>query len=59
MIIWRGIVQKNWRLSFASAGRALGTLLVVECKGGANLDDGQILSMNFYVKGVDDKIPGK
>jgi simple sugar transport system substrate-binding protein len=31
----------------------------VECKGGSNLDDGQILSMNFYVKGVDDKIPGK
>jgi simple sugar transport system substrate-binding protein len=32
---------------------------VVECKGGTHLDDGQILSMNFYVKGVDDKIPGK
>ena len=31
----------------------------VECKGGAHLDDGQILSMNFYVKGIDDKIPGK
>src|SRR4030081_3559569 len=31
----------------------------IECKGGANLDDGQILGMNFYVKGVDDKIPGK
>src|SRR5215472_4105835 len=31
----------------------------VECKGGANLDDGQILGMNFYVKGVDDKVPGK
>ncbi len=31
----------------------------VECKGGKNLDDGQILGMNFYVKGVDDKIPGK
>jgi basic membrane protein A and related proteins len=31
----------------------------VECKGGGHLDDGQILSMNFYVKGVDDKIPGK
>jgi simple sugar transport system substrate-binding protein len=31
----------------------------VECKGGAHLDDGQILGMNFYVKGVDDKIPGK
>ena len=31
----------------------------VECKGGDHLDNGQILSMNFYVKGVDDKIPGK
>ncbi|MFZ3357302.1 MAG: BMP family ABC transporter substrate-binding protein [Xanthobacteraceae bacterium] len=31
----------------------------VPCKGGDHLDDGQILSMNFYVKGVDDKIPGK
>ena len=31
----------------------------VECKGGANLDDGQILSMNFYIKGIDDKVPGK
>jgi basic membrane protein A len=31
----------------------------VECKGGDHLDAGQILSMNFYVKGVDDKIPGK
>jgi basic membrane protein A and related proteins len=31
----------------------------VECKGGNRLDDGQILSMNWYVKGVDDKIPGK
>ena len=31
----------------------------VECKGGTNLDDGQILGMNFYVKGMDDKIPGK
>jgi simple sugar transport system substrate-binding protein len=31
----------------------------VECKGGKHLDDGQILSMNYYVKGVDDKIPGK
>src|SRR6202051_1793040 len=27
----------------------------VECKGGDRLDPGQILSMNFYVKGVDDK----
>src|SRR5471032_24061 len=30
----------------------------VECKGD-NLEPGQILGMNFYVKGVDDKIPGK
>jgi simple sugar transport system substrate-binding protein len=29
----------------------------VECKGGANLDDGQILGMNFYIKGIDDKLP--
>jgi len=32
---------------------------VVECKGGANLDDEQILGMNFYVKGIDDKMPSK
>ena len=31
----------------------------IECKGGTHLDDGQILSMNFYVKGIDDKVPGK
>jgi basic membrane protein A and related proteins len=31
----------------------------VECKGGDHFDDGQILGMNFYVKGIDDKIPGK
>jgi basic membrane protein A and related proteins len=31
----------------------------VECKNGKYLEDGQILGMNFYVKGVDDKIPGK
>jgi simple sugar transport system substrate-binding protein len=31
----------------------------VECKGGDHLDPGQILSMNWYVKGIDDKIPGK
>jgi simple sugar transport system substrate-binding protein len=30
----------------------------VECKNGKNLEDGQILGMNFYVKGVDDKVPG-
>src|SRR5215471_8087236 len=31
----------------------------VECKNGMSLEDGQILSMNFYVKGVDDKMPGQ
>ncbi|MBR0995175.1 BMP family ABC transporter substrate-binding protein [Bradyrhizobium japonicum] len=31
----------------------------VECKGGDHLDDSQILGMNFYVKGIDDKLPGK
>jgi basic membrane protein A len=31
----------------------------VECKGGTHLDDGQILGMNYYVKGIDDKVPGK
>jgi basic membrane protein A len=31
----------------------------IECKGGDHLDDGQILGMNFYVKGIDDKLPGK
>jgi basic membrane protein A and related proteins len=31
----------------------------VECKGGTHLADAQILSMNFYVKGIDEKIPGK
>jgi len=31
----------------------------IECKGGDKLDDGQVLGMNFYVKGIDDKIPGK
>ncbi|MEO8317786.1 MAG: BMP family ABC transporter substrate-binding protein [Bradyrhizobium sp.] len=31
----------------------------VECKGGTHLDDGQVLGMNFYVKGIEDKIPGK
>jgi simple sugar transport system substrate-binding protein len=31
----------------------------VECKGGTHLDDGQILGMNFYVRGIDDKMPGK
>src|SRR5271167_3703633 len=37
----------------AQAGKA------VECKNGKNLEDGQILGMNFYVKGIDDKLPGK
>src|SRR6201995_2283215 len=31
----------------------------VECKGGDRLDDGQVLGMNFYVKGIDDKFPAK
>jgi simple sugar transport system substrate-binding protein len=31
----------------------------VECKGGDHLADEQALGMNFYVKGIDDKIPGK
>ena len=31
----------------------------VECKGGTHLDDGQILSMNFYIKGIDEKPPSK
>jgi basic membrane protein A and related proteins len=31
----------------------------VECKNGKNLEDGQILGMDFYVKGVDDKVPAK
>ena len=29
----------------------------VECKGGAALADEQVLSMNWYVKGIDDKAP--
>jgi simple sugar transport system substrate-binding protein len=31
----------------------------VECKGDGRLADGQVLGMNFYVKGIDDTIPGK
>jgi basic membrane protein A len=31
----------------------------VPCKGGSRLDNSQILSMDFYVKGIDDKVPGK
>ncbi|HEY8333340.1 MAG TPA: BMP family ABC transporter substrate-binding protein [Tardiphaga sp.] len=30
----------------------------IECKGGDHLADGQVLGMNFYVKGIDDKVPG-
>jgi basic membrane protein A len=29
----------------------------VDCKGGAALSDEQVLGMNWYVKGVDDKLP--
>ncbi|MGO4705293.1 BMP family ABC transporter substrate-binding protein [Microvirga sp. 2MCAF38] len=29
----------------------------VECKGGTALSDEQVLGMNFYVKGIDDKVP--
>lgn len=29
----------------------------VECKGEGTLSDEQILSMNYYVKGIDDKLP--
>jgi simple sugar transport system substrate-binding protein len=28
-----------------------------ECKGKGALSDEQILGMNFYVKGIDDKLP--
>jgi simple sugar transport system substrate-binding protein len=31
----------------------------VECKSGDQLDAGQIRSMNWYVKGVDEKAPAK
>jgi basic membrane protein A len=31
----------------------------VECKGGDHLADEQILSMLYYIKGIDDKVPGK
>jgi simple sugar transport system substrate-binding protein len=31
----------------------------VECKGGDHLADEQVLGMNFYVKGIDDKFPSK
>ena len=29
----------------------------VQCKGKAALSDKQVLGMNFYVKGIDDKLP--
>ena len=29
----------------------------VECKGGKTLDDGQILSMNWYVQGIEGSVP--
>jgi len=29
----------------------------LKCKGGAALSNEQILNMNFYVKGIDDKLP--
>jgi basic membrane protein A len=31
----------------------------MECKDGSHLDAGQIRGMSHYVKGIDDKIPGK
>jgi basic membrane protein A len=31
----------------------------VECKDGNHLSDAQIRSMNFYVKGIDDRLPAK
>lgn len=31
----------------------------VECKAGDHLDDGQVRGMDFYVKGIEDTIPGK
>jgi basic membrane protein A and related proteins len=31
----------------------------LECKGGDHLADEQVLSMNYYIKGIDDKLPGK
>jgi basic membrane protein A and related proteins len=30
---------------------------LVECKGGAALSDEQVLGMNFYVEGIDDRLP--
>jgi basic membrane protein A and related proteins len=31
----------------------------IECKDGGHLSDAQIRSMNFYVKGIDDRLPAK
>jgi simple sugar transport system substrate-binding protein len=31
----------------------------LECKGGDRLADEQVLGMNYYIKGIDDKLPGK
>jgi simple sugar transport system substrate-binding protein len=31
----------------------------IECKGGDHLADEQVLGMNYFIKGVDDKLPGK
>jgi basic membrane protein A and related proteins len=31
----------------------------VDCKGGDHLADEQVLGMNYYIKGIDDKLPGK
>ena len=31
----------------------------VQCKDGNHLGDAQIRGMNFYVKGIDDRLPAK
>jgi basic membrane protein A len=31
----------------------------IECKGGTHLSDEQILTMNYYVRGIDDRLPEK
>jgi simple sugar transport system substrate-binding protein len=41
------------QVSGASTGRQAGRV-----QGRRHLDDGQILGMNFYIKGIDDKLPG-
>ena len=40
-------------------GRSTRTARRSNARAATTLDDGQILGMNFYVKGIDDKIPGK